>query len=66
MQDELCVAVTEAFKEARGLARASGSLDMEATYQKKVELALADDNCFKVITVSINVYYVQSFQSLCG
>ena len=56
VQDESCVAVSDAYKEARGMMRspvgtAVGGIALESVYQKKVEQALADENCFKVITV---------------
>ena len=58
MQDESCVAVSDAYKEARGVLRSSGGTSLggiaqESIYQKKVEQALTDENCFKVITVSL-------------
>ena len=58
VQDESCVAVSDAYKEARGMMRTSGGtplggIALESVYQKKVEQALADENCFKVITVRI-------------
>ena len=60
--DDICVRVTELYESERphgatggALCTAAQRVPAEAAYQRRAELLLTDENCFKVVMVSANV-----------
>ncbi len=63
--DDVCVQVMNLFLEERNLSATGGAVSTmhqrttaEATYQRKAEQVLSEENCFKIKFVSFLQYFI--------
>ena len=68
--EETCIRVTELYQQEQTREGAGGNSatqvlrqEEEISYQKKAELLLSDENCYKFIVVSIDLKIKKSFSS---